>query len=302
MEEGKTVFWKINNFEIEITHPQKVYFPENKITKLEVLTYYKNISEVLLPYVIDRPVTLHYFPRGIAGDVSFYKRDLKNPVPPFISLVTYHEKTQQKTIQVPIINNEAGILFFASKGVIEFHLWNARYPNFDFPDYAVIDLDTAAENNFNQMLEASLLIKEFLDTLKLDCYLKTTGGTGLHIFIPIAPIYTSKQVRDFIKTLGIEIALKHPNLLTISRIKGKTHAKNIVTLDYSQNALSRSMLAPYSLRAHPKATVSTPLTWEEISLGNFIPTDFTIHSTAKRLKEVKDPFKGILSKKQKLPI
>lgn len=302
MDERKSVIWKVNDFEIEITHPQKIYFPQNKITKLEVASYYKTISNTVLPYFKDRPVTLHYFPRGIAGDVSFYKRNIKQTLPQFISLATYKEKTQPKTIHVPIINNEASLLYFVSRGVLEFHLWNATYPNFDYPDYAVIDLDTNSEKNFNQMRQASLLIKEYLEGLQLVSYIKTTGGTGLHIFIPILPKYTSLQVRDFIKTLGKEISSKHPKILTVSRVKGKTHVKHMISLDYSQNAISRSMVAPYSLRSDPRATVSTPLTWEEIAQGNFTPSDFTLQHVLKRLKDKKDPFKGVLNHKQKLPI
>ena len=301
IDEGKPIIWHIDNYNLEIKYPNKPYFPDIQVTKLETINYYRNIAEVLLPYLHNRPATLHYFPRGIKG-VSFYKRDLKDAPTNIIDLVPYKELTQDKTILIPIINTKAGLLYFASKGVIEFHLWNTIFPDFEKPDFAVFDLDIENLSAFDLVLKTSLLLKKELDFLNLKSFIKTSGGTGLHIYVPIKPIYTHLQVRNWIKNIGKILMKKHPDFITVNRIGGKTHSNNLVTIDYLQNAISRCMVAPYSLRAQPKATVSTPLAWEEVAKGNFLPTDFTIKTVPERLAEKGDLFQGVLTTKQELPV
>jgi len=299
-DEGNPIIWNIDNYNLEIKYPNKPYFPDIQVNKLETVSYYKSVSDVMLPYLNNRPATLHYFPRGIQGGVSFYKRDLKNAPSHIIKLVPYHELTQDKTISVPIINTRAGLLYFASKGVIEFHLWNAKYPDFDTPNYAVFDLDIESLTDFDLVLKSSLKLKELLDKLNLQSFIKTSGGTGLHVYVPIKTIYTHKQVRNWVKNIGKVLMDKYPEFITVNRIGGKTHTNGMVTIDYLQNAISRSMVAPYSLRAHPQATVSTPLSWDEVTEGNFLPTDFTLKTVPDRIAKKGDLFLGVLNGNQEL--
>ena len=302
IDEGKPITWQINNYDLEIKYPNKPYFPDIHVNKLETISYYRDVSEVMLPYLHNRPATLHYFPRGIKGGISFYKRDLKDAPSNIIDLVPYQELTQDKTILVPIINTKAGLLYFASKGVIEFHLWNATFPNFDKPDFAVFDLDIETLSDFDLVLKTSLALKKELDALNVQSFIKTSGGTGLHVYVPIKPIYTHVQVREWIKNIGKILMKNYPDFITVNRIGGKTHTNGMVTVDYLQNAISRSMVAPYSLQAQPTATVSTPLSWEEVAKGDFLPTDFTIKTVPQRIAEKGDLFKGVLTDKQELPI
>ena len=301
IEEGNPVFWQIDGYNLEIKYPNKPYFPQVHIHKLETVSYYRDIASIMLPYLKDRPATLHYFPRGVEGGVSFYKRDLKNAPSEIIKLVPYDELTQDKTILVPIINTKAGLLYFASKGVIEFHLWNTTYTNYQTPDFAVFDLDIESLTDFGLVLKASLVLKEELDKLKVKSFIKTSGGTGLHVYVPVKAIYTHEQVREWVKNVGKILMEKHSDFITVNRIGGKTHTNGMVTIDYLQNAISRSMVAPYSLRATPKATVSTPLSWKEVAEGNFLPTDFTLKTVPKRIAEKGDLFAGVLTEKQELP-
>ncbi len=302
VEEGEPVFWQIGDYNLEIKYPNKPYFPDSNINKLQTVSYYRKVSSVMLPYFKNRPATLHYFPRGIKGGVSFYKRDFKNTPSQIIKLVPYNELTQDKTIFVPVINTKAGLLYFASKGVIEFHLWNAVYPDYDKPNYAVFDLDIESLKDFNLVLKASLALKTELDNLNLKSFIKTSGGTGLHVYVPVKSIYTHLQVRNWVKKIGVVLMNKHSDFITVNRIGGKTHTNRMVTIDYLQNAISRSIIAPYSLRAHPKATVSTPLEWKEVKKGNFSPTDFTLKTVPKRIAEKGDLFKGFLNGNQELNI
>jgi len=299
LEDNKPVYWQINDYNLEIKYPNKLYFPQVNINKLETLSYYRDIASVMLPYLKDRPVTLHYFPQGING-VSFFKRNIINVPTEIIKLVPYKELTQDKTISIPIINTKTGLLYFVSKGVIEFHTWNARYPNYNTPDYAIFDLDIEYLEDFPLVLKASLALKEELDARALKSFIKTSGGTGLHVYVPVKPVYTHKEVREWVKSIGKILMDKHPEFITVNRIGGKTHTKGMVTIDYQQNAIARSMISAYSLRARPEATVSTPLSWKEVKKGNFLPIDFNIKTVKERVNKLGDLFAGVLKEKQEL--
>jgi bifunctional non-homologous end joining protein LigD len=273
-----------------------------KLTKIDLLQYYKAVSSVMLPYFKRRPVTLHYYPRGVDNELQFYKRNITKVPNDSVTLVSYQEKSQDKTISLPIISSKAGLLYFASKGVVEFHLWNAKYPHFNQPDFAVFDLDIDNLNNFNLVLDVALILKEYLSKKALICFCKTTGGTGLHVYVPIINKYSNKQVRLWVKSVGDELSKKYPNKITIKSVGGKTHASNKVNIDYMQNTISRTMVAPYSVRGYKKAPVSTPLLWTEVENGNFLPENFNMNTIPQRIIKMGDIFKDVLKLKQNLPI
>jgi bifunctional non-homologous end joining protein LigD len=301
-QEGLPINWFIDNYPIEIKSPKTLFWPEIMLTKLDLLEYYKAVSDVMLPYFNMRPVTLHYYPRGVNNELQFYKRNITKVPNDSIKLVSYQEKSQDKIISLPIISSKAGLLYFASKGVIEFHLWNTRYPDFNHPDFAVFDLDIDNLNNFKLALEVAGILKDYLNKKSLTCFCKTTGGTGLHVYVPIINKYSNKQVRLWVKSVGEELSNLYPNKITIKSEGGKTHASEKVNIDYLQNTISRTMVAPYSVRGYKNAPVSTPLLWDEVEEGNFLPENFNIKTIPQRIIKMGDVFKDALSLKQNLPV
>ncbi len=300
--EGEPITWVIDNQTIEIKYPKKLYWKDSGISKIELVEYYKNMADIMLPYFKNRPITLHYFPRGIDNSLQFYKRNVTHVPKDIVKLVSYKEKSQDKVISLPVIFSAVGLLYFAAKGVIEFHLWNSKYTSFEMPDIAVFDLDIDSISNFKQVVKVALIINNYLNELNLVSFCKTTGGTGLHVYVPINPIYNHQQVRDWVRFVGEELSGKYPDLITTKSIGRKTHISNKVTIDYLQNTISRTMISPYSVRGYKNATVSTPLLWDELKNNDFLPEDFNLKTIPKRLAEIGDVFKGVLTVKQELPV
>ena len=299
----KPIIWNMEGYELQIEHPNKIYWPKDGFTKMDAVKYYKSISAIILPYFKNRPATLHYFPRGIEG-FSFYKRDFEitDNHGKLFRTASYKEISQDKTIQVPLIDSEAGLLWFASKGGFEFHLWSSKMPNYTKPDIAIFDLDTNENTPFADVLRASLYLKELLISMELKSYPKTSGGSGMHVYVPIVPKYSFKFVREWVKSISIKLEKQYPKLITTQRDRGKTHISNKVSIDYLQNVVSRNTVAPYSLRGYPGAPVSMPLSWEAIKKGGFYPKDFNIRSVPTRVDKLGDLFSEVLSNKQTIKI
>ena len=299
--EGAPVYWEIEGHQIEIKYPGKIFWPEENITKIELVAYYKEIADVMMPHLHLRPVTLRYFPRGI-HKVSFYKRDFSHPVPGLIDTYPYQEISQDKIINVPVIAGKAGIVYLASKGCIEFHTWSSIITDIYHPTWVVIDLDTTHRKDFKKILKASLLLRDYFLNLNLKSFVKTSGGTGLHIYIPVQPVYEFKQIRDWLAGVGIEMFEKYPEIFSLPKKQNKTHDTDKVVIDYMQNTITRNTASVYTVRAKPGATVSTPLSWEEVTEGKVKPSDFTLKTVPQRIKEKGDLFKDVLTLQQKLPI
>ena len=295
--------WDIDGFELNINMPNKIYWPGESYTKLDLLNYYKVMSPILLPYFKNRPVTIKFYPKGVDGP-SYYKRSFDHGLNDrhLFTTFPYAEITQDKILQVPVIASAAGILYFASKGGIEFHLWSSKAPKFQFPDIAIFDLDVQDLIHFEDVLKVTNYLGDALSAMKLKSYAKTSGGTGIHVYVPILPHYPFEIIRAWVKSVGNQLADKYPDLVT-TKLKGrKTHNSKKVTIDYLQNVISRNTIAPYSVRAYKKAPVSTPLTWDEVREGGFLPTDFTIKNVPERVEKLGDIFAEVLNYKEILPI
>jgi len=297
--EGQPIYWNIDGVQIEIKYPGKLYWPDNHITKLELVTYYKEIADIMMPYLEKRPVTLHYFPRGI-HQISFYKRDYSKPVPGLIDTYPYKEISQDKTIRVPIIASKTGIIYLASKGCIEFHTWASTVPDVMHPTWAVIDLDVAVSNKFDLILDAASLINEFLSSIKIQSFPKTSGGSGMHIYIPIKRIYEFDFVRNWVMQLGLKMQSLHPDIFTVPQKQNRTHNTDKVVIDYMQNVITRNTASVYTVRAKKNAPVSTPVTWDEIAKKTFKPIDFNLKTVPKRIREKGDLFAPVLNLEQEL--
>jgi bifunctional non-homologous end joining protein LigD len=288
--------WHLGNQTVQVSHLEKVYWPQTGFTKGELLDYYRQIAPVLLPYLKDRAVTLRMYPQGVGG-TSYYLRDCPADAPQWLRRVTYQPKTVNHPVPLPLIDTAAGLLWFANQGAIEFHLWGSRSTEITQPDLAIFDLDAGSTASFEVIREAALRLHAALEQAGVRGYPKTSGGGGLHIFVPLAPGYTFERVRRWVKTMGNELASKYPDLIAPAR--GATHEGGHVTVDYAQNSLGRNTAAPYTLRAHPELPrVSTPLTWEELDAGTIQPATFTPQVVLERLRRMGDLFIPVLQADQ----
>lgn len=290
--------WQIDGRSVRVSHLDKLYWPEDGLTKADMLRYYLGVAPVLLPYCSGRPVTLRVFPDGVQG-TSYYRRDLPEDAPEWLRSVDYSPETTERKIQLPLVENAAGLVWLANKGSIEFHLWASRLPDLVQPDLAIFDLDPGEETSFHDVLQAALRLHEALDGLGLRSYAKTSGGRGLHVFLPLLPGHTFEGVRGWVKTMAERLATADPQLIAVAH--GATHRGHQVTIDYAQNSTGRNTAAPYTLRGAPGAPVSTPLSWEEVAAGQVQPSELTLKTVPARLQQIGDLFAQLLEERALLP-
>jgi bifunctional non-homologous end joining protein LigD len=276
--------------EIKFNNLSKVYWPEDNVTKRDMLNYYYQIAEYILPYLKDRPLSLNRFPGGIHGP-SFYQKDVKGKAPDWAKTHPY-TTSDGKSKEFLVGDDETTLLWAATLGCIEMNPWFSRTQSPDNPDYCVIDLDPD-KNTFNQVIEAALKVKEILDAINVHSYPKTSGSTGLHIYIPLQAKYTYDESQDFARKLVHIVNEQIPEFTSIERIIANRHGK--MYLDFLQNRPGATIAGPYSLRPKLGATVSMPLHWDEVKPG-LTMKDFTIFNTVARLKAEGDLFKGVLGK------
>ncbi|MGO8950042.1 MAG: non-homologous end-joining DNA ligase [Ktedonobacterales bacterium] len=290
--------WQLGNHTVKVSHLEKVYWSEVRFTKGDMLRYYRQIAPVALPYFKDRPVTLRMFPDGVSGE-SYYLRDCPDSAPDWLRRIEYHAKTVTHPVPLPLIDNVAGLIWFANQGSIEFHLWSARVPNLTEPDQAIFDLDTGDTTSFDAVRQAALRLHDALEQAGVKSCPKTSGGHGLHIYVPLAAGYTFARVRGWVKAVGQQLATSYPDL--ISAASGPTHRGDRVIIDAAQNSVGRNTAAPYTLRASsPHPTVSTPLTWEELDGGNIHPADLTPDVVLARVQRLGDLFAPVQQLRQNI--
>lgn len=280
---------EVDQINVPITNPDKLYWPNPKLTKFDLLDYYIKMSDYILPYLKDRPESLHRHPNGIFGD-SFYQKDHEN-LPKWIETVAIKSKSSEKEINYLLCQNQASLLYMNNLGCIELHPWHSTIYQLDTPDYAIIDLDPSAENTFEDVIETALIAKVILDRANIKGFCKTSGASGLHIYIPMGGLYSYEEVRDFTKLLCVYINEALPNLTTLERSLKKRGPK--IYLDYLQNRKGQTIVSAYSVRPEKYATVSTPLKWSEVKAGLNMK-DFTIQTVPNRVLAHKDVFKGVL--------
>jgi len=281
---------KIKGHELKFTNLSKIYWPEDKVTKRDMFNYYYQVAEYILPYLKDRPQSLNRFPNGIHGP-SFYQKDVKGKSPDWVKTFPYETGDGEKK-EYLVGTDEATLMWMASLGCIEVNPWFSRIQNPDNPDYCVIDLDPD-KNTFDQVVEAALEVKKVLDAIDVPCFCKTSGSTGMHIYIPLNAKYTYDQSQMFAKLVVNLVHDQIPDYTSLERMisarKGKMY------LDFLQNRPGATIAGPYSLRPKVGATVSMPLHWDEVKKGLQMK-DFNIFNAIDRLKVEGDLFKGVLGK------
>ncbi|MDR4953614.1 DNA ligase D [Chryseobacterium sp. ES2] len=284
---------KIGKQQVTLTNQNKLYFPADGITKGDIIEYYQSISKFILPHLKNRPQSLNRFPNGIEG-LSFYQKDADEHTPGWVTLQKIFSESNDKYINYIICNDKETLAYLNNLGCIELNIWTSHTPKVDFPDYLVLDLDPSEKNTFEDVIETALAVKEVLDKAGIIGYPKTSGSSGIHVYIPMGAKYTYDQVKDFGHVLMQLVHQELPELTTLERSLQKRD-KNKIYLDYLQNRRAQTLASVYSVRPKPGAPVSTPLEWNEVKKG-LHPTNFTIHNMAERLQEKGDLFKSILGK------
>ncbi|HKL35740.1 MAG TPA: DNA ligase D, partial [Salegentibacter sp.] len=283
---------EIDGIEVPFTNLEKVYWPDSGFRKYDLIDYYIQVSELMLPYLKDRPQNLHRHPNGIKKQ-GFYQKDHEGNLPEWVASTEIYSESSEKDIEYLLCQNEATLLYMANLGCIEINPWNSRIGNLDKPDYTVIDLDPSDKNTFEEVIEVAQAAKEVLDLAKIEGFCKTSGSSGLHIYIPLGGNYNYNEARDFTKLLCYYIADKVPKITSMDRAKKKR--KNKIYLDYLQNRRGQTLASAYCARPKPGAPVSAPLEWKEVKSGLKI-LDFNIKNMSQRIKKKGDLFQKVLKK------
>ncbi|WP_343691128.1 DNA ligase D [Chitinophaga sp.] len=282
---------KVSGHQLTFSNLSKIYWPEEAITKRDMLNYYYQIAPYILPYLKDRPQSLNRYPNGIKGH-SFYQKDVTGKAPDWIRQFPYTtSEGEDKHFLVP--EDAASLLYMANLGAIEMNPWNSTIHQPDHPDWCMIDLDPDKGNTFEQVIQTAQTVKAVLEELKIKSYPKTSGSTGIHIYIPLAAKYTYDECQLFGKIIATEVHKRLPRFTSIERMTRNRKGK--LYIDYLQNRPKATLAAPYSLRPKPGATVSMPLHWEEVKKGLQMK-DFTIKNAIARIQSEGDIFKPVLGK------
>jgi bifunctional non-homologous end joining protein LigD len=276
---------------IQFTNLSKIYWPQEKLTKRDLLNYYDAVAPYMLPYMKDRPQSLNRHPNGIKGK-NFFQKDVSGKVDEWLPRHDYENTTREGTKQFLVCTDEASLLYMANMGCIEMNPWHSRTVSPDNPDWCVIDLDPDT-NSFDEVIEVANVIRQITDAVKLPTYPKTSGSTGLHIYIPLGAKYSYAQSKDLAELIVTLAHQQVPDFTSLERTPAKRKGK--IYLDFLQNRPTQTLAAPYSVRPKPGATVSTPLHWDEIKKGLRME-DFTTRTVPDRLKSEGDLFKGLLKK------
>jgi bifunctional non-homologous end joining protein LigD len=282
---------KIGGRSVRLTNLQKPFWPDLGVTKRDLLQYYADVASLLLPHLVDRAMVMKRYPDGAAGKFFFMKR-APTPRPEWIRVCSIPHRSGN-VIDFPVVGDLASLLWIVNLGCIDLNPWYDRCGNVDRPDYLHFDLDPVPPAEFARVREAALIVREALQELGMRSLAKTSGSRGMHVYVPIQRGPIQKDVWRFAKSLAQEIAARRPDILTAEyRIVRRPAGRILV--DYNQNAWGRTLASTYSVRPRPRATVSTPVTWDEIGRG-IEPEDFRIDNVRERFARLGDLWKPLLS-------
>lgn len=279
----------IEGHQLRFTNLSKIFWPREHISKRDMINYYYQVIPYMLPYMKDRPQTLNRFPNGIHND-SFYQKDVTGKVPGWIKKHRYYSETDQREKNFLVVTDEASLLYIANLGCIEMNGWSSKTQTPDYPDWCIIDLDPDG-NPFEEVIETAQITRQVLDAIDIPSYCKTSGSTGMHIYIPLGAKYTYEESKEFARAVVKVIHKLIPDFTSIERYTSKRKGK--LYLDFLQNRPQATVASVYSIRPKPGAPVSMPLHWDEVKRG-ITNQSFTVHNAIDRLKETGDLFQGVL--------
>lgn len=278
---------------VNLTNLRKIFWKKLRLTKRDLIQYYADISPSLLPHIADRAMVMKRYPNGAEGEF-FYMKRAPSPRPEWIRTCAIMHNAGP--VNFPVIDDLPSLLWVINLGCIDLNPWYARCDDTDRPDFLHFDLDPGPGASFARVREVALHVRELLDSLDMPCYAKTTGSRGIHIYIPIVRGPLQKEVWTFAKAMALEMESRYSKIATAEYRKVK-RPHGTVNVDYNQNAWGRTLASVYSVRPTPRASVSTPVTWEEIEEGVEID-DFRIDNVLDRVEELGDLWKPVLGKKR----
>jgi bifunctional non-homologous end joining protein LigD len=265
-----------------ITHPEKVLFPDEEITKGELAAYYEMIAPLMLPHIRGRPITMERFHRGI-GEKGFFQKDVSKGFPEWLERAEVAKK--DGTVHHPLVGDTRSLLWLANQNCITPHVWTSRAPKLYYPDICVFDLDPS-ENQPDVLRESALAVRDLLNELGLTSWVKTSGSKGFHIAIPLDSKAGFGDVSRFAHAVAMVLVSRQPKRLTLEFAKADRGGRILV--DTGRNGYSATFAATYAVRAKPGAPVSAPCTWDEIEQGQVGPQTFTLRAMADRVARVGD--------------
>jgi bifunctional non-homologous end joining protein LigD len=288
----------LDGHRVKLTNLQKLFWPMERIRKRDLLQYYLDVSQDLLPHLAGRAMVMKRYPDGAAGPFFFQKR---SPVPRPDWIETCPIKhSNTGVIDFPIVRDRATLMWVVNLGCIDLNPWYARCDDVERPDYLHFDLDPVKGAEFEQVLDTALAVHEALDALKIPNFAKTTGSRGIHIYVPIVRGPKQKDVWTFAKGLAQSLAQLHPELIT-AEYRVDKRPKGRVLVDYNQNAWGRTLASVYSVRPKPRAPVSTPVTWNQVKRGVKIE-DFRLDNVPARLRKIGDLWKPLLESRGRVKL
>jgi bifunctional non-homologous end joining protein LigD len=294
---SETVTIELDSKRLRFSNLNKVYFPESGYTKRNLLAYYYRMADFILPFLRDRALVLRRYPDGIRGQ-AFFQKDVREGLPEWFKTVPVDSEHRGEVIQYATANDRASMLFLTGLGCIDHNPWSNRYDDVDHPDYFFFDLDPSDGTEFSVVVAVAQALHEKLEELQLANFLKTSGATGIHIYIPIEPVYTYEQLRTFGEIIARTVTAEHPSLVTHERIVARRPAGRVL-IDVQQNAHGRPLAAAYSVRAFPHAPVSAPLLPRELR-PSLRPETLNIQTVFARLKEKGDLWGDFWKQRQRL--
>ncbi len=281
----------VSRRDVRLTNLRKPFWPALGITKGALIQYYIDVAHVLLPHIADRAMVMKRYPHGAAGPFFFMKR-APAPRPEWIRTCRI-DHDSGNVIDFPVIDDVPSLMWVINLGCIDLNQWYARCDDVDRPDYVHFDLDPGDGATFNQVRECALILRDALESLKMKPLVKTSGSKGLHVYVPIVRGPVQKDVWTFGKALAVELASRHASLMT-SEYRVAKRPRGRVLVDYNQNAWGRTLASIYSVRPQPQASVSTPVTWDEVAAGVRID-DFRLDNVRARIARVGDLWKPLLA-------
>jgi bifunctional non-homologous end joining protein LigD len=294
---AETVTIELDGKRLRLSNLNKVYFPESGYTKRNLLAYYYRIADYILPFLRDRALVLRRYPDGIKGQ-AFFQKDMKEGLPDWFVTTPIESESKGEPLRAPTANDRASLLYLTGLGCIDENPWSNRIDDLEHPDYFFFDLDPSDGTEFSVVVTIAKALLQELTELKLNCFLKTSGATGMHIFLPVEPVYTYEQLRTFAEIVARTVTAKHPSLVTSERSVAKRPAGRVL-IDVQQNAHGRPLAAAYSVRAFPEAPVSTPILPKELRV-NLKPESLNIKTIFDRLEEKGDLWGDFWKKSQRL--
>ena len=282
---------KVGKFDVNVTNRHKIFWPDEGYTKGDVIDYYDKISKYILPHLKNRPLSLKRNPNGIR-DEGFYHKDAGENAPEYVDVYKVESESSNKIIDYIVGNNKATLLYLANLGCIEINPWNSTTQKPDHPSWMVIDIDPSDKNKFTDVVDVALVTKDVLDKAGVKCYCKTSGASGLHVYVPMKNKYDYDTVKDFAHIVASLVQEQLPRTTSLERSLKKRGSK--IYVDYLQNRSGQTLASVYSLRPRKGATVSTPLDWKEVN-HKLHPSQFTIENIHARLEKKGDLFKPVLT-------